>query len=139
MLYIWTNCAHFFPILLDMERMRRQECEWAIAAWRRDFVQWIANEPKSLIITAKNRPWIVKATLRSIFCGSLLFWRIHSTICLIESTESTGFRTNKCYAILLEFLGDLCLKVGFCLLVIPFRSVINVISTRNPALVYTSL
>ena len=31
------------------------------------------------------------------------------------STRSTGFRTNKRYAILLEFLGDLCLKVGFCL------------------------
>ena len=33
----------------------------------------------------------------------------------IVSTKSTGFRTNKRYAILLEFLGDLCLKVGFCL------------------------
>ena len=34
---------------------------------------------------------------------------------LMLSTRSTGFRTNKRYAILLEFLGDLCLKVGFCL------------------------
>ena len=57
------------------------------------------------------------------------------------STRSTGFRTNKtqCYTILLEFLGDLCLKVGFCLSVIPFSSTINVISTRNAALVETSL
>ena len=45
------------------------------------------------------------------------------------STRSTGFRTNKRYAILLEFLGDLCLKVDFCLSVIPFSSAINVIST----------
>ena len=41
----------------------------------------------------------------------------------------------KRYAILLEFLGDLCLKVGFCLSVIPFSSAINVISTRNAALI----
>ena len=41
------------------------------------------------------------------------------------STRSTGVRTNKRYAILLEFLGDLCLKVGFCLSVIPFSSAIN--------------
>ena len=48
-------------------------------------------------------PWIVKATLRSIYCGLLLFGRIHSTICLrmqtgnelnVVSTRSTGFRTN---------------------------------------------
>ena len=39
------------------------------------------------------------------------------------------------YTILLELLGDLCLKVGFCLSVIPFSSAINVISTRNAALV----
>ena len=52
------------------------------------------------------------------------------------STTSTGFRTNKRYAISLEFLGDLCLKVGSCLSVIPFSSAINVISTRNAALVY---
>ena len=45
------------------------------------------------------------------------------------------FRTNKRYAMLLEFLGDLCLKVGFCLSVIPFSSAINVISTRKAALV----
>ena len=50
-------------------------------------------------------------------------------------TRSTGFRTNKRYAILLEFLGDLCLKVSFCLSVIPFSRAINVISTRNVALV----
>ena len=49
--------------------------------------------------------------------------------------EAPGFRTNKRYAILLEFLGDLCLRVGFCLSVIPFSSAINVISTRNAALV----
>ena len=55
------------------------------------------------------------------------------------STRSTGFRSNKRYAILLEFLGDLCLKEGFCLSVIPFSSAINVISTRNAAVVYTSL
>ena len=40
----------------------------------------------------------------------------------VVSTRSTGFRTNKRYAIVLEFLGDLCLKVGFCLSVIPFSS-----------------
>ena len=87
----------------------------------------------------KNSPRIVKATLKSVYGGLLLFARIHSTICvrmqtgneLMLSTRSTGFRTNKRYAILLEFLGDLCLKVGFCLSVIPFSSAINVISTRN--------
>ena len=37
-------------------------------------------------------------------------------LCQLEAQASlTGFRTNKRYAILLEFLGDLCLKVGFCL------------------------
>ena len=57
-------------------------------------------------------------------------------LCQLEAQVSlTGFRTNKRYAILLEFLGDLCLKVGFCLSVIPFSSAINVLSTRNAALV----
>ena len=51
----------------------------------------------------------------------------------VVSTRSTGFRTNKRYDILLEFLGDLCLKISFCLLVIPFSSAINVISMRNAA------
>ena len=74
-----------------------------------------------------------------------LFGRMHSTICLRMQTgnelmlcqlrRSTGFRTNKRYAILREFLGDLCLKVGVCLSVMPFSSAINVISTRNAALV----
>ena len=58
-----------------------------------------------------------------------LFGRIHSTICLriqtgnelmlchleaqvLEPTRLTSVN----YAILLESLGDLCLKVGFCLL-----------------------
>ena len=37
-------------------------------------------------------------------------------LCQLEAQVSlTGFRTNKRYAILLEFLGDLCLKVGFFL------------------------
>ena len=49
--------------------------------------------------------------------------------------EAQAVRTNTRYAILLEFLGDLCLKVGFCLSVILFSSAINVISTRNAALV----
>ena len=44
-------------------------------------------------------------------------------------TGLAGQPSNKRYAILLEFLGDLCLKVGFCLSVIPFSSAINVIST----------
>ena len=48
--------------------------------------------------------------------------------------ESTGFRTNKRYAILLEFLGDLC-PAGFCLSMISFISAINVICTENAALV----
>ena len=45
------------------------------------------------------------------------FDHIYVFVCKQEivSTRSTGFRTNKRYAILLEFLGDLCLKVGFCL------------------------
>ena len=42
------------------------------------------------------------------------------------STGSTGFRTNKRYAFLLEFLGDLS-PAGFCLSMIPFFSAINVI------------
>ena len=52
-------------------------------------------------------------------------------------TGLAGQPSNKRYAILLEFLGDLCLKVGFCLSVIPFiiSSAINVISTRIAALV----
>ena len=37
-------------------------------------------------------------------------------LCQLEAQANlTGFRTNKRYAILLEFLGDLYLKVGFCL------------------------
>ena len=54
-------------------------------------------------------------------------------------TGLAGQPSNKRYAILLEFLGDLCLKVGFCLSVIPFSSAVNVIFTRNAALVYKSL
>ena len=50
-------------------------------------------------------------------------------LCQLEVDRSTGFKPNKRYAISLEFLGDLCLKVGFCLSVIPFSSAINVIST----------
>ena len=49
------------------------------------------------------------------------------------STRSTGFRTSKRYAILLEFLGDLC-PAGFCLSMIPFISAINVICIENAAL-----
>ena len=73
-----------------------------------------------------------------------LFGRIHSTICrriqtgnelMLCQLGSTGFRTNKRYAILLELFGDLCLKVGFSLSVISFSSAINIISTRNAALV----
>ena len=122
---LWT----FVPdVVLDMEKMRSTECERAIAAWRWDFVQRKANKPKSLIITAKNCSRIVKATLRSIYWG--LFSYLDESVRPLSSyanrkmnynvvsTRSTGFRTNKRYAILLEFLGDLCLKVGFCLLVI---------------------
>ena len=54
------------------------------------------------------------------------------------STRSTGFRTNKRYAILLEFLDGLCLKIGFCLSVILFSSAMNVISTRNAAYKHVS-
>ena len=45
--------------------------------------------------------------------------RIYSTICLRMQTGNKlmlcQLETNKRYAILLESLGDLCLKVGFCL------------------------
>ena len=72
-----------------------------------------------------------------------LFGRIRSTICLRMQTGNELMLCEleaqvlepKRYAILLEFLGDLCLKVGFCLSVIPFSSAINVISTRNAALI----
>ena len=81
-----------------------------------------------------------------------LFGRIRSTIslgmqtgnelmlCQLEAQvlEPTRFFRTKQTPILLEFLavlGGLCLKVGFCLSVIPFSSAINVISTRNAALV----
>ena len=61
-------------------------------------------------------------------------------LCQLEAQvlEPTRFFRTKQAPILLEFLavlGGLCLKVGFCLSVIPFRSAINVISTRNAALV----
>ena len=60
-----------------------------------------------------------------------LFGRIHSTICLRMQTANelmlcqleAQVRTNKRYAILLEFLSDLC-PAGFCLSVIPFISAI---------------
>ena len=55
LLYIWTNCAHLFPILLDMEKMRSTGVWKNYRAWRWDFVQRKANKPKSLIITAKKR------------------------------------------------------------------------------------
>ena len=73
-----------------------------------------------------------------------LFGRIRSTNCLGMQTgnefilcqlEAQAVRTNKRYAILLEFLDGLCLKIGFCLSVILFSSAMNVISTRNAALV----
>ena len=72
-----------------------------------------------------------------------LFGRTRQTICIRMQTgnesmlcqlEAPGFRTNKRYAILLEFLGDLC-PAGFCLSMIPFISAINVICTENAALV----
>ena len=46
-------------------------------------------------------------------------------------TRSTGFRSNKRYAILLEFLGDLCLKEGFCLSVIPFHFALRTFIFRD--------
>ena len=67
-----------------------------------------------------------------------LFGRIRSTICLRMQTGNELLNVNKRYAILLEFLGDLCLKVGFCLSVIPFsmkKVLLYVISTRNASLV----
>ena len=53
-----------------------------------------------------------------------LFGRIRSTICLRMQTgnelmlcqlEAQVLEPTERYAISLEFLGDLCLKVGFCL------------------------
>ena len=53
-------------------------------------------------------------------------------LCQLEAQVSlTGFRTNKRYAILLEFFA---LKWAFVCRVIPFSSAINVLSTRNAAL-----
>ena len=55
MLYIWTNCAHLFPILyLIWRRCDQQEHERAIAAWQWDFIKRKANKPKSLINHCKK-------------------------------------------------------------------------------------
>ena len=55
---------------LNTVLLPRRECERAIAAWRRDFIQRKANKPKSVSCQKT-----VKATLRSIYCGLLLFGR----------------------------------------------------------------
>ena len=65
--YLDELCT-FTPNYFMWRRCDRQECERAIAAWRWDFVQRKVNKPK-------NGLWIVKATLRSIYCGLLLFGR----------------------------------------------------------------
>ena len=107
-----------------------------------DLVQRKANRPKSLYSckkqktkqnkTKKNkkkkkRPRIVKATFRSIYSGLFNYLdesiRRFVFVCK-QGMNSTGFSTKKQYAILLEFLSDLC-PAGFCLSMIPFISAIN--------------
>ena len=132
---------------LIRRRCDRQECERAIAAWRSpwDFVQRKANKPKSLYSSQKKktttttvlellkRHWGVSIVVYSIIWTNPfddLSSYANREWNNVVSTGSTGFRTNKRYAYLLEFLGDLC-PASFCLSMIPFISAINVILYRK--------
>ena len=116
---------------------------------RWDFVQRKANKPKSLysrkkkkkkkktVLELLKRHWRVSIVVHSINWTNPfddLSSRANREWTNVVSTRSTGFRTNKRYAILLEFLGDLC-PAGFCLSIIRFISAINLICTENAALV----
>ena len=126
-------CSRYY---LTRGRCDRREYEIAIAAWRWrwDFVQRKATRPKSLYSCKKQKPIyiLVYSIIWTNPFGDLSSYANREWI-NVMSTRSTGFRTSKRYAILLEFLGDLC-PAGFCLSMIPFISAINVICTENAAL-----
>ena len=149
----WNNWAWIIVVHLDElctfvpDISDWQECERAIAAWRSrwDFVHRKANKPKSLyssklkktVLELLKRHWGVSIVVYSIIWTNPfddLSSYANREWNNVVATGSTGFRTNKRYAILLEFLGDLC-PAGFCLSMIPFISAINVICTENAALV----
>ena len=113
MLYIWTNCAHLFPILLDKGKMRSTGVsEWAIAAWGISFSEkrisqraFIAVKKKKTVHELLKRHWGVSIVVYSLIWTNpfddLSSRAIREWINVV-STRSTGFRTNKRYAILLE-------------------------------------
>ena len=136
----------FVPdIVLDMEKMRSTRV-WksycSLTMGFRSAKSEQAKEPynhcKKTVLELLKRHWGVSIEVYSVIWTNpfdhLSSYANREWINVV-STRSTGFKPNKRYAISLEFLGDLCLKVGSCLSVIPFSSAINVISTRNAALV----
>ena len=134
----WNNCVDHCCIFgrivhicsryyLIRRRYDRQEREIAIAAWRWrwDFVDRKANKlQKKTVLELLKRHWGVSIVVYSVIWTNpfdhLSTYANREWINVV-STRSTGFRTNKRYAILLEFLGDLC-PAGFCLSMIPFIS-----------------
>ena len=116
MLYIWTNCAHLFPMLLDKGKMRSAGVsEWAIAAWGISFSEKRISQRAFIAVKKKNKEKTVHELLKrhwgvSIVVYSLIWTnpfddlssRANREWINVVSTRSTGFRTKKRYAILLE-------------------------------------
>ena len=114
MLYIWTNCAHLFPILLDKGKMRSTGVsEWAIAAWGISFSEKRISQRAFIAVKKKKktvhellkRHWGVSIVVYSLIWTNPfddLSSRANREWINVVSTRSTGFRTNKRYAILLE-------------------------------------
>ena len=128
--YLDELCSFVPNIILDMDKMRSTGVWKSSCSLRMGFrsakSEW-AKEPynhykKKTVLELLKRHWGVSIEVYSIIWTNpfdQLSWYANREWIYVVSTRSTGFRTNKGYAILLEFLGGLCLKVGFCLSVIP--------------------
>ena len=139
--YLDELCTFVPDIVLDMEKMRstglwKSYCSLTMGfpSAKSEQAKEPYNHYKKTVLELLKRHWGISIEVYSVIWTNpfdhLSSYANREWINVV-STRSTGFRTNKRYAILLEFLGDLCLKVGFCLSMIPFSSAINVISTRN--------